>query len=118
MGVYLIFSNESNNDYIAQTIKIEECCASELTIWEASGLAAGVLSRELLHGEDSHGGEASFSLGTAPVLFSLGSPRYFTMSSYSKLKQSLLITTSQHTFILAHPRTNFGVCDNTRAKES
>lgn len=36
------------NDYIAQIIKIEECCASELTIWEASGLAAGALNRELL----------------------------------------------------------------------
>lgn len=48
MGVYVILGNESNNDYIAQIIKFEECCASELTIWEASGLAAGALSRELL----------------------------------------------------------------------
>lgn len=46
----MMLGNESNNDYIAPIIKIEECRASELTIWGAAGLAAGILSRELLHG--------------------------------------------------------------------
>lgn len=55
MGIYIILGNESNNDYIAQIIKIEEGCTSEMTIWEASGLAAGALSREMLHDKDSYG---------------------------------------------------------------
>lgn len=54
MGVYKILGNKSNSDYITQIIKIKEYCISELTMWEAPGLAAGVLSRELLHGKDSH----------------------------------------------------------------
>lgn len=55
MVIYIILGNEINNDYIAQIIKIEECCTSDLTIWEASGLTAGALSREMLHGKDSYG---------------------------------------------------------------
>lgn len=52
----MIWGNKSNNDYIAPIIKIEEPHASELTIWEASGLAAGALTKELLRGEHSQGG--------------------------------------------------------------
>lgn len=44
----MILGNESNNYCIAQIIKMEKCCASELTMWEASGLAARALSKELL----------------------------------------------------------------------
>lgn len=44
----MILGNESNNDYIAQIIKIEKCCTSELTIWGTSGLAAGALNKEPL----------------------------------------------------------------------
>lgn len=66
----MILGNETNNDYIAQIIKIEEYCASELTIWEESVLEAGTLSRQV-----------SFSLGTAPILPFLGSLCYFTVSS-------------------------------------
>ena len=40
----MIWGNESNNDYIAPIIKIEEPRASELTIWEASGLAKNSFS--------------------------------------------------------------------------
>lgn len=90
----MMLGNESNNDYIAPIIKIEECRASELTIWGAAGLAAGVLSRELLHGKDSHGEEASFSLGITPFLPSHGSPCYFT-------RERLLMTTSPHASVLA-----------------
>ena len=56
MSVYMIWGNESNNDYIAPIIKIEEPRASELTIWEASGLAAGAPTEELPRGEHSQGG--------------------------------------------------------------
>lgn len=49
----MIWGNESNNDYIAPIIKIEEPRASELTIWEASGLAAGAPTKELPRGEQS-----------------------------------------------------------------
>lgn len=68
----MILGNESNNDYIAQIIKIEECCTSELTIWEASGLAAGALSRLPPHGEDSRAEEPPPPWGPARLLPLLG----------------------------------------------
>lgn len=68
----MILGNESNNDYMTQIIKIEDCCTSELTIWEASGLEAGALSRPPPHGENSRVEEPLVPWGPHRFLTPLG----------------------------------------------
>ena len=84
----MIWGNESNNDYIAPIIKIEEPRASELTIWEASGLAAGAPTEELPRGEHSQGGGVPRPclLGTIPALAALRRPHDFTKIFFKPTK--------------------------------
>lgn len=83
----MIWGNESNN-YIAQIIKIEARRASELTIWAASGLAAGAPGGELPCGGHSQGGGTSPSSGTTLALPLARDLATSLMSSSSKQNQT------------------------------
>lgn len=84
----MIWGNESNNDYIAQIIKIEARRASELTIWAASGLAAGAPGGELPCGGHSQGGGTPSSSGTTLALPLARDLATSLMSSSSKQNQT------------------------------